>query len=134
MRPIYREKGDNIATLVDKGMSSQCMEDAMVLSQLKMNSARKKHSFNMELSKGDHSKIVKPWEAICYIKTTNCVDSTIEVARVVKSDMGVEIYENMMRSALREEGLAVHDKVPKLALSPRDAFFVQIFKDWIMSD
>ena len=66
--------------------------------------------------------------------TTNCVDSTIEVARVVKSDMGVEIYENMMRSALSEEGLAVHDKVPKLALSARDAFFVQIFKDWIMSD
>jgi hypothetical protein len=82
----------------------------MVLSQLKMNSMRKKHSSNMELSKGNHSKILKPWKRryATRLMTTNCVDSAIEVARVMKSDMGVEIYDNMMRSALREEGLAVH--------------------------
>ena len=61
MRPISKDKEDNIVALIEKGNSSREITRSLGLSQSTANRVRKRHSHNLDFSKGGRSKVRTEW-------------------------------------------------------------------------
>jgi transposase len=58
MRPISREKEQNIVALIEKGRSSREIAKSVGLAQSTINRVRKRFSKNVALSKGGHPNVL----------------------------------------------------------------------------
>ena len=62
MRPISREKEQNIVALIEKRRSSREIAKSVGLAQSTVNKVRKRLSMSVALSKGGHLKVLTEWE------------------------------------------------------------------------
>ena len=62
MRPISREKEQNIGAFIEKGRSSREIAKSVGLAQSTVNRVRKRLSMSVALSKGGRPKVLTEWE------------------------------------------------------------------------
>ena len=112
----------------------------MGLSQSTVNRVKKCHAHNLELSKGGRPKVLTDWEKryASRLVTVGGVETATEAAKMLRKETGVEICDNTLRNALREQGLSSFSKIEKPFLSQKNIKarfrFAQIYKDWTVSD
>src|SRR6478672_4363637 len=106
MRPISRDKEANILALIEKGNSSRKIARSLGLSQSTVNRVRKRHSHNLDLSKGGRPRVlteqVKQYAS--RLVTVGGLETATEVAKVIRRETGVQMCDNTLRNALREQG------------------------------
>lgn len=140
MRPISREKEQNIVALIERGNTSREIADIVGLSQSTVNRVRKRLPHNLELSKGGRPKVLTEWEKryASRLVTVGGLQTATEVAKVLRRETGVEMCDNTLRNALREQGLSSFTKVEKPFLSQKNIKerlrFAETYKDWTVSD
>lgn len=140
MRPISRDKEANILALIEKGNSSRKIARSLGLSQSTVNRVRKRHSHNLDLSKGGRPRVLTEQEKryASRLVTVGGLETATEVAKVIRRETGVEMCDNTLRNALREQGLSSSKKIKKPFLSEKNIKarfqFAQNHKDWTVSD
>ena len=122
MRLISRDKEENTVALVEKGNSSRKIARSLGLSQFTVNRVRKRQSHNLDLSKGGCPKVLTEREKRYASRIVNVggLKTATEVAKVLRRETGIEMCDNTLRNALREQGLSSSRKIEKPFLSEKN--------------
>ena len=105
--------------MIEKGRSSKEIAKSVGLAQSTVNKVRKRLSTSVTLSKGGRPKVLTEWEKryASQLVTIGGLETATEALKMLRREMGVNMCDNTLRNALREQGLSSFTKVKKHALS-----------------
>ena len=123
-----------------KGKNIREVAKSLDFSQSTMNRMRRKHYSSLELPQRCPWEILTTFEnwLVVWFVIVGGLETTVEVAKVLRVDREVGFYDNTLRNALRDVGLEACEKILKPYLSQKNIQvrlrFATIYKDWIVED
>ena len=135
-----REKEVDIVVLLIKGKNTRKVVKSLGFSQSIVNRVKRKHCSSLELPQRGCRELLTTLEKqfeVCLV-TVGGLEMTVEATKVLRVDMEVGFYDNILRNALRDVRSRACEKIPKPSLSQRNVqerlCFATIHKDWTVKD